>query len=459
MSIVRKVSVLSSDISMSPLYSGNLVMAAANIETWLHMKALEVWRANGSEGSEPEFRGHDPVSINDQRGIEFWGVFPSEDVAKATFEAAVEEKVLLRTAGDYSLSADEVLHELRMNGETLLCGDANSIGVIFNNLRGLNFLPGRSPSWETQTYKDYLDFMAHQLGVSFDGAEIELAIVGMPSMASHQFSQPLFEQEKLALNENQLTVTLNDVARSTSTSHLRGLIKIAFHQTEMPMDVAFDYLHYGAWAERAADNDRPRLALLCSAAWKREHAINAAIWPELDPGCRGITPRELEENTEEILSRYALEWTRLKPEHEPGFYYGVIKANEGEKAMLEGLGVSLGDYHHEGGFFFAEASPEACEKLLQFPADFEPELHFRSDALLSSDTPEEEFTIDQLNAEKAYCEWWLNGPRRREREITKPEKVTDMEVILMQMKDLIGQRLQPDSLCNEIQSDAAPALG
>lgn len=508
---VRKVLVLSSDMPQSSLYSGNVVMALGNIQTWLQMKALEIWRAKGEQGAEPEFRDEaHPVDVDGRRCTEFWGVFPDDEVAKATFEAAVAEKVLLRTAGDYHLAAEGIWHEIRLNGSELIRGDHLSIGVIFNNLTGKNFAPENHQSWKTQTHEEYLQFMEHQFGVSLSDGVLELAVLDMPAMQSHKMAQvehdrsdvativtidgvgysPLALQNKkefeesynvavsrgfegtyddfcdraidfgsdsangdlkdfvnsVASLERKLTVSLSDVAEATFD--LSDLMKTAFDQTGMPMEVSFDYLHYGAWAERAQENDRPRLALLCRAAWQRELFWNADGRSD-----------ELAKNAREILDQYGPEWERLASmarKADSGFYYGTIKANEGERGMLEGLGITLGDYNEKTGEFYAEVDHAAYDRLMQFPADFKPTLYFRSNTLLSSDTPEEEFTVDQLKAEKAFCEWWLNGPCRAEREVTKPSKITDLEINLYQVSKLLAERTAEPTRASS--NDTAPAV-
>lgn len=108
--VVKKIKVLQSDIKQSVLYSGNIMIAHGSIETWLHMKALEIWHEKGAMGTEPEFRDgfHPCPPLNGQNCLEIWGVFPDDAIAKATFEAAIAEKVLLRTSGDFTLTAEGV---------------------------------------------------------------------------------------------------------------------------------------------------------------------------------------------------------------------------------------------------------------------------------------------------------------------------------------------------------------
>lgn len=445
---VRKVLVLSSDIPQSSLYSGNLVMALGNIQTWLQMKALEIWRAKGEHGAEPEFRDEaHPVDVDGRRCTEFWGVFPDDEVAKATFEAAVAEKVLLRTAGDYHLAAEDIWHEIRLNGSELIRGDHLSIGVIFNNLTGTNFAPENHQAWKTQTHEEYLQFMEHQFGVSLSDGLLELAVVDMPPMQSHKMAQVAHDHSVTSL-ERKLTVSLSDVAEATF--NLSDLMKTAFDQTGMPMEVSFDYLHYGAWAERAQENERPMLALLCRAAWQREFFFKADGRSD-----------ELAKNAREILDQYGPEWEKLASmarKADTGMYYGTIKAPESERGMLEGLGITLGDYNEKTGEFYAEVDHAAYDRLMQFPADFKPTLYFRSNTLLSSDTPEEEFTIEQLKAEKAFCEWWLNGPCRAEREVTKPSKITDLEINLYQVSKLLAERTAEPTRASSNDTAPAPAV-
>lgn len=94
MNMVRSIEVSLADIKGSAMYAGNSVLACDNIETWLQLKAIELWRASGSQGDEPRMITHDPVG---KTGILFSGVFPSEANAQATFEAAFAEGILTRT--------------------------------------------------------------------------------------------------------------------------------------------------------------------------------------------------------------------------------------------------------------------------------------------------------------------------------------------------------------------------
>lgn len=76
-------------------------------------------------------------------------------------------------------------HEIRLNGARILKGDQTSVAVIYNNLSGRNF---ENPQpWRDGTHADYLAMMQRELGVTFDGATIELAEVGQPAAAAHQF--------------------------------------------------------------------------------------------------------------------------------------------------------------------------------------------------------------------------------------------------------------------------------
>lgn len=111
-----------------------------------------------------------------------------------------------------------------------------------------------------------------------------------------------------------------------------------------------------------------------------------------------------------------------------GLYYGRIIANEGERSMLTGLGVNLGEYDAMAGAFYAQARPTALARVRDFPGDFKPDLHFRDEATVVGDVPLEDYSVEQLRAEQAYCEWWLHGSQRVYREATKPSKITDMEV-------------------------------
>lgn len=346
MSVVKKIQVPTSDIRQSSFYTGNMVAALGNIETWLHMKALDIWREGGKQGAEPEFRdGAHPCAINageayapSSNGVEFWGVFPDDAVAKATFEAAVAEGVLLRTFGDYCLTAKDE--------------------------QGITWIEG--------------------VGYS-----------------------PLALQNK------------DDFENAFKEAGTRG-----YKGT------------YDEFCERALD-----------------FGADSANG-DLDDFVNSVASQESE------LTRKA----------ESGFYYGTIKARKEERGLLEGFGITLGDYNEKTGEFYAEVSNEktgefyaevsrsAYECLTHFPADFQPTLHFRSDVLTASDTPEEEYTVDQLKAEKAFCEWWLNGPRRAEREVTKPEKITDLEVNLYQVNTLLAQRAEPvQQNSSNISTDAAPA--
>lgn len=228
-------------------------------------------------------------------------------------------------------------------------------------------------------------------------------------------------------NEAELSVRLHDVATASSGFELRGLIQQAFAETEMPTSVSFDYLHYGAWAEQATAQARPRLSLLCWAAWQREAAVS-----EFGADTMRHDEDRLNENADEIMRSYGAQWDICTPQWPSGvvchdMYHGTINAPREDAALLESFGITLGNFDDETGAFYAQVPVMAFERLNQFPADFVPTLYLRRDATVVSDRDLEQYSVDELIAERAYLAWWLNGPARAEREVTKPSKITDME--------------------------------
>ena len=262
--------------------------------------------------------------------------------------------------------------------------------------------------------------------------------------------EKLPELEDADDREIDLAVTLRDVANASSELELRNLIKTAFDETDMPMSVSFDYFHYGAWADRASECDRPRLAVLCAAAWQRETTVR-----EFGSDTVQHDEDKLDDDADEIMRSYESQWEAAA--RKPGIndlYYGKIMAQRGDVVLLDSFGITLGDYDEKLGAFYAEVPISALDQLKKFPADFQHVLYLRSDALIASDKPQEEYSVDELMAEKAYCEWWLNGQQRAEREVTKHSKITDMEVILYQVNTLLEMRLKAPA--PRAGRDAAP---
>lgn len=76
---------------------------------------------------------------------------------------------------------------LELNGTEIMRGDPVSIGMIFNNLNGRNFVERRE--WENQrgTYPDYLAYMAEQLHV---GHWAGVLVVRMDGALDSQFHFP-----------------------------------------------------------------------------------------------------------------------------------------------------------------------------------------------------------------------------------------------------------------------------
>ncbi len=178
--------------------------------------------------------------------------------------------------------------------------------------------------------------------------------------------------------ETKMTVSLRDVAAAASGLELRRLIQTAFDETNMPMSVSFDYLHYGAWADRARSSNLPALAVLCSAAWQRETAIDT-----FGDDSSMCDPGKLMENAEEIMRTYQSQWKAI------GFFSGTIKARLEEKGLLESLGVRLGDYDEQTGTFYAEANQAALDRLKDFPADFGVSVHQANPEILMFERPRE----------------------------------------------------------------------
>lgn len=130
-----------------------------------------------------------------------------------------------------------------------------------------------------------------------------------------------------------------------------------------------------------------------------------------------------------------------KCQAEEGTFYGTIKGHRDDKLFLEGLGIKLGDFDDLASAFHAALSPASVERLKAFSADFKADLHFRPDSLGTDDRDLEQYTVDELMAEKAFYTWWLNSDMKTTFETAKPSRVTDFEVNLHQVdQELVRRR-------------------
>lgn len=614
MALPRNVEILLADVRESSFYDGNSVTALDGVETWLQMKALDIWRARGGEGAEPSIGGRDPCQINGHRGIRIWGVFPDDEIAKATFEAAIAKGVLLRTggAGHYALEASGVApldqeatgidlsrlnpavrsalinrgHSeeeiLRMSPREAFVEYCEWHGLIrwgdslWENAKHLMTMEPQQEEPEPQALKRTLPF----------GIEVETDGLGGGKIVSNLSSEFGFTGDEqgatavanslesfvLALACEGVDVGARPVRKALETAVENIAERIEWHYEDKLGDtprlpsqgIAWNPDAFAGYGPEQLELIRKGFSSALDRAYeaeKKSHAAKIATAPTASPdetiyfshpgdGSVGISGDRAElridlsgfdaedaadarkwvrEGVEKVLGdawggvkvmsvteeellaadeaeaqmlnqesgkmkagevisgivhRHKVDmryvgrgpsyeatavasdalvedlrrekipfeiFTANNKEHPDfgkrcvsfqffgdvevpaGYYYGTIKAPEGEKGLLESLGVSLGNYDEKTGAFYAEVGQAAFDRLKEFPADFAPKLHFRSDALLASDKGQEEYSQDELLAEKAFCEWWLNGPRRAEREVTKPEKITDVEVILYQV--------------------------
>lgn len=145
---------------------------------------------------------------------------------------------------------------------------------------------------------------------------------------------------------------------------------------------------------------------------------------------------------------------------EEGVFFGTIKSHLDDKLFLEGLGVSVGEYDDRTLSFYVAVSPVSAERLKAFSADFEADLHFRPDSLGADDRDLEQYTIDELKAEKAFYVWWLNSDLKAVWENEKPSRVTDFEVNLHQVnQELVRRRSlgqENAGAANEKRTDPSP---
>ncbi|WP_334043684.1 hypothetical protein [Burkholderia ambifaria] len=82
-----------------------------------------------------------------------------------------------------------------------------------------------------------------------------------------------------------------------------------------------------------------------------------------------------------------------------GRYYGLVRAPENEKLLLQSFGLRLAPYDHSCGAFMAEATHAAMMRLAEFKGDFEADLHLRAFK------PIDEMTASELEAELRWHDW------------------------------------------------------
>ncbi|MGE8449225.1 MAG: hypothetical protein ACN6OP_01115 [Pseudomonadales bacterium] len=89
-------------------------------------------------------------------------------------------------------------------------------------------------------------------------------------------------------------------------------------------------------------------------------------------------------------------------------YYGAIRADESQRAMLESFGVSLGTYNDATQTFPARTSAEGLARLAEFCNDFPHTMHQRPvdarDMQLRAG-----MTEDHVRAEAAFVTYHLSG--------------------------------------------------
>ena len=79
-------------------------------------------------------------------------------------------------------------HAIYLDDKEIISGDRLSVGVIFNNLSGLNFQPDRRNHGDTGTHHEYLAFMGRELGVdAWSGTMILKS--GANEVERHDFPQ------------------------------------------------------------------------------------------------------------------------------------------------------------------------------------------------------------------------------------------------------------------------------
>lgn len=139
--------------------------------------------------------------------------------------------------------------------------------------------------------------------------------------------------------------------------------------------------------------------------------------------------------------------------NEATYIQNALKLERSEEDAARRIYETLGG-KQENGAYYAEVSLSSFERLKQFPADFAPSLFLRSDATVVGDRQIEEYSPDELMAEKAFCEWWLNGPGRAQRE----HKATDFEVSLHQINTEISKRSTHNPTPAKGANDNAPTV-
>lgn len=75
---------------------------------------------------------------------------------------------------------------IKVNGKEWMTGDETSIGVIFQNLNGANYV--NPPVWKEGTYEQYMDYMRVEYGETFaKGETITLIDPQGVATATHTF--------------------------------------------------------------------------------------------------------------------------------------------------------------------------------------------------------------------------------------------------------------------------------
>ncbi|KVV07337.1 hypothetical protein [Burkholderia ubonensis] len=82
-----------------------------------------------------------------------------------------------------------------------------------------------------------------------------------------------------------------------------------------------------------------------------------------------------------------------------GRYYGLVRAPESERLLLESFGLRLAPYDHARGAYMAEATYAAKARLADFNGDFEADLHLRAFK------PIDEMSAPELQAELLWHDW------------------------------------------------------
>lgn len=91
--------------------------------------------------------------------------------------------------------------------------------------------------------------------------------------------------------------------------------------------------------------------------------------------------------------------------------YGTITTDKTNQALIESLGVSVGDYDDRAGFFYVRLKPEVTALLDEYRADFKYDLISHKE--MDGDTVHDVdlLTTPQMKSERARLLWLVHSKR------------------------------------------------